>query len=107
MGSLPVGRLLVRRYGLSDDQFARVEDLLPGRPGPIGRDSALGNRRFVEAVIWKFRSGAPWRDLPERFGASRDQAIGRSRGGPTTKIHVIVDALGNPLALRLTGALSL
>ena len=32
-----------------------------------------------------------------------DQAIGRSRGGPTTKIHVIVDALGNPLALSLTG----
>jgi transposase len=32
-----------------------------------------------------------------------DQAIGRSRGGLTTKIHVIVDALGNPLALRLTG----
>ena len=31
-----------------------------------------------------------------------DQAIGRSRGGPTTKIDVIVDALGNPLALRLT-----
>ena len=32
-----------------------------------------------------------------------DQAIGRSRGGLTTKIHVIVDALGNPLALSLTG----
>ena len=29
--------------------------------------------------------------------------MGRSRGGPTTKIHVIVDALGNPLALRSTG----
>src|ERR1700730_1652238 len=27
-----------------------------------------GNRLFVEAVIWKFRAGAPWRDLPERFG---------------------------------------
>jgi transposase len=32
-----------------------------------------------------------------------DQAIGRSRGGLTTKIHVIVDALGNPLALSLNG----
>ena len=32
-----------------------------------------------------------------------DQAIGRSRGGLTTKIHMIVDALGNPLALSLTG----
>ena len=34
------------------------------------------------------------------------QAIGRSRGGPTTKIHGIVDALGNPLALSLTGGQS-
>lgn len=111
---------------------------------------------FVEAVIWKFRAGPPWRDLPERFGAWKnihtrssrwskngvwerlfralvddpdneyaqidatvvrahqpsagalktrglDQAIGRSRGGLTTKIHVIVDALGNPLALSPTG----
>jgi hypothetical protein len=33
-----------------------------------GRSSELGNRLFVEAVIWKSRSGAPWRDLPERFG---------------------------------------
>jgi transposase len=40
--------------------------LLPGRPGHVGRNSELGNRLFVEAVIWKF--GAPWRDLPERFG---------------------------------------
>ena len=36
--------------------------------GHVGRNSELGNRLFVEAVIWKFRSGAPWRDLPERFG---------------------------------------
>lgn len=58
----------MRRYALRDDQFGRIEGLLPGRPGSVGRNSELGNRLFVEAVIWKFRSGAPWRDLPERFG---------------------------------------
>ena len=58
----------MKRYGLRDDQFARIERLLPGRPGTVGRNSEHGNRLFVEAVIWKFRSGAPWRDLPERFG---------------------------------------
>ena len=58
----------MKRYGLRDDQFARIELLLPGRRGAVGRNSELGNRVFVEAVIWKFRSGAPWRDLPERFG---------------------------------------
>jgi transposase len=59
---------MVKRYGLRDDQFARIENFLPGRPGHVGRNSEGGNRLFVEAVIWKFRSGAPWRDLPERFG---------------------------------------
>ena len=59
----------MKRYGLRDDQFARTEHLLPGRPGHVGRDSERGNQLFVDAVIWKSRSGAPWRDLPERFGA--------------------------------------
>src|ERR1019366_8672383 len=58
----------MKRHGLRDDQFARIENLLPGRPGTVGRDSDRGNRLFVEAVIWKFRVGAPWRDLPQRFG---------------------------------------
>ena len=58
----------MKRHGLRDDRFARIENPLPGRPGSVGRNSDLGNRLFVEAVIWKFRSGAPWRDLPERFG---------------------------------------
>ena len=58
----------MRRYALSDDQFARIEHLLPGRPGHVGRHSDKGNRLFGEAIIWKFRTGAPWRDLPGRFG---------------------------------------
>jgi Putative transposase of IS4/5 family (DUF4096) len=35
---------------------------------PPGVTAIAGNRLFVEAVIWKLRAGAPWRDLPERFG---------------------------------------
>jgi len=53
----------------SDFLVQWIERLLPGRPGYVGRDSELGNRLFVEAVIWKFRTGIPWRDLPTRFGA--------------------------------------
>jgi hypothetical protein len=49
----------MKHYGLRDDQFARIETLLPGRRGTVGRSSELGNRLFVEAVIWKFPSGAP------------------------------------------------
>src|SRR5665213_3319894 len=36
--------------------------------GVPARSVATANRLFVEAVIWKFRVGTPWRDLPERFG---------------------------------------
>lgn len=58
---------MVKRYGLRDDQWDRIKDILPGREGHVG-GTAKDNRLFVEAVIWKFRSGAPWRDLPDRFG---------------------------------------
>lgn len=39
----------------------------------------------------------------EKNGGQQEQALGRSRGGFSTKIHVNVDALGNPLRYRLTG----
>lgn len=58
----------MERHGLRDGQFARIENLLPGRPGTVGRNSEVGNRLFVNAVIWKFRTGVPWRDLPEHSG---------------------------------------
>lgn len=59
-----------RRYGLRDDQWERIEDLLPGRVGSEGRP-AKGNRLFVDAVLYCYRTGIPWRDLPERFGDFR------------------------------------
>jgi transposase len=138
---------------LRDDQWARLEPLLPGKAGDRGV-TAKDNRLFIEAVLWMARTGAPWRDLPAPFGhwhsvymrfsrwskqgvwarlaavladdpdleelfvdstivrahqhaagapkKAVPQAIGRSRGGLSTKIHAAVEALGNPLRLRLS-----
>ena len=134
------------RMVLRDDQGERIAPLVPGKVGDPGRSGA-NNRRFVEAVLWIARVGAPWRDLPEGYGnwnsvfqrfrrwaragvfdrifealsddadfeyvivdgtivrvhqhetgakgGTQNQAIGRSRGGLTTKIVALVDALGN------------
>ena len=134
------------RFVVSDAVWEKVAPLLPGKvsdPGATARD----NRLFLEAVLWRVRAGAPWRDLPSAFGkwnsvfqrfrrwvksgviervfgclsgepdfeyalidgtivtahqkasgargGTQNQAIGRSRGGLTTKIVALVDALGN------------
>ena len=47
-----------------------MSGLLPGRAGTVGRPAA-DNRLFVEAVLYRYRAGIPWRDLPERFGDFR------------------------------------
>ncbi len=57
----------MRRYALRDDQWSPIEVLLPGRVGHVGV-TARDNRLFVEAVLYRYRAGIPWRDLPERFG---------------------------------------
>ena len=57
----------MRRYGLRDDQWDRIKDFLPGRENSVGV-TAADNRLFVEAVLYRYRAGIPWRDLPERFG---------------------------------------
>lgn len=60
----------MRRYALRDDQWARIKDLLPGREETVWV-TAKDNRLFVEAVLYRYRAGIAWRDLPERFGDFR------------------------------------
>ena len=56
------------RYALRDDQWERLEQLgLPGHSGHVGV-TAKDNRLFVEAVLYRFRAGIAWRDLPGHFG---------------------------------------
>ena len=133
------------RTVLSDAMWAQVEHMLPGKATDPGGTSA-DNRLFLEAVLWRFRTGSPWRDLPDRFGnwnsvyirfrrwtlsgvfervfntlseefdlecvfvdgtvvqahqkasgargGTCRQGIGRSRGGLTSKVVAVVDALG-------------
>jgi len=58
----------MRRYALRNDQWEKIELLLPGKEGDVGV-TAKDNRLFVEAVLYRYRAGIPWRDLP--FGDFR------------------------------------
>jgi len=69
---------MTRRYALRDDQWERIKNLLPGRVGHVG-GTATDNRLFVDAVLYRYRAGIPWRDLPERFGDFRVVHIRFSR----------------------------
>ena len=146
--------MVVGRYELTEVQWRRINVLLPGRAGMVGRPAA-DNRLFVQGVLWILRSGMRWQDMPERYGKyksvhkrftrsaaagvwdrvfadllkdggnrsvmidssvvrahqqaatpeKRDQesALRRSRGGLTTKIHLLANSLGLPLCFVLTG----
>ena len=56
----------VRRYELTDEQFALVSDLLPGngRRGGQWKD----HRTVLNGIFWILHTGAQWRELPERYG---------------------------------------
>ncbi|WP_243878351.1 IS5 family transposase [Streptomyces sp. SUK 48] len=147
----------MRRHELSDAEWEFVRPLLP--ESLRGR-KRLDDRRVLNGIVWKFRTGTAWRDVPERYGpwatlhtrfrrwaadgtfdrmlqaaqakadaagdiewlvsvdstivrahqhaagarkGGRDPALGRSRGGLTSKIHLACDGRGRPLAFVLTG----
>lgn len=145
------------RHQLTDQTWNKIYPCLKAIAG-IYTGNEAKTRRFVDAVHWIMRTGAPWADLPaevgkgntvfKRFanwcaknvweqlhaqfmtdpdlewllldstvvrahpcaagapqveGNQTEQALGRSVGGFSTKIHVVVDAHGNPLRLLLTG----
>jgi transposase len=54
-----------RRHELSEIEWARLRPLLPSRKaGKQRRD----DRQIINGILWKLATGAPWRDLPERYG---------------------------------------
>jgi transposase len=99
----------MRRYGLRDDQWDRIKDLLPGREGSVGV-TACDNRLFVEAVLalgqkrcLAARVRAPGRGRRQRICDDRQHHRSRpsaQRGRPKKAGE---DALGNPTGFFLTG----
>jgi transposase len=55
------------RHDISDHMWSLLEPHLPGREGSWG-GVAYDNRKFINAVFWIMRTGAPWRDLPPSYG---------------------------------------
>ena len=53
------------RYDLTDFEWRVIEPLLPNKPRGVPR---VDDRRVLNGIFWVLRSGAPWRDLAERFG---------------------------------------
>jgi transposase len=56
-----------KRYELTQAQWERIAPMLPGKDSDPGRTGG-DNRLFVNGCLWVLRSGAHWRDLPERYG---------------------------------------
>jgi transposase len=55
------------RGDLTNEQWTRLQPLLPAQKPRTGRP-AHDHRRIVNGILWIDRTGAPWRDLPERYG---------------------------------------
>jgi transposase len=57
----------MRRHELTDFEWKVIEPLLPNKPRGVPR---ANDRRVLNGILWRFRTGSPWRDIPERYGPS-------------------------------------
>jgi transposase len=57
----------MKRHELTDEEWELIADLMPAS-GPEGGHPWRDHRVMLNAMMWVLRTGAPWRDLPERFG---------------------------------------
>ena len=79
---------MLHRHAITDEQWALIKGLLPKR----GRKA--NNRLFVDAVFWLAKTGAPWRDLPRRFGAWNSVFRRFSRWSKSGVLARVAQALG-------------
>ena len=56
-----------RRHELTDLEWAIIAPLLPNKPRGVPR---VDDRRTINGILWRFRTGSPWADVPDRYGPS-------------------------------------
>ncbi len=56
-----------RRYELTDMEWSIIQPLLPNKPRGVPR---VDDRRVLNGILWRFRTGSPWAEIPERYGPS-------------------------------------
>ncbi len=54
-----------RRYELTDFEWSIIQPLLPNKPRGVPR---VNDRKVLNGILWRFRTGSPWADIPERYG---------------------------------------
>lgn len=54
-----------RRYELTDFEWSVIQPLLPNKSRGVPR---VDDRRVLNGILWRFRTGSPWADIPERYG---------------------------------------
>ena len=84
-----------RRHELTDEQWDRIRDHLPGKAGDPGR-TAADNRLFVNAVLYVLKTGIPWEDLPERLGKPNSVWKRYDRWCASGVWQGVAKALGDP-----------
>ena len=87
------------RKMLRNDQWERIEHLLPGKARDCGV-TAKDNRLFVEGVLWIARTGSPWRDLPAQLGNWHNVYTRFSRWGKTGVWQRVIEAVSTDTDLQ-------
>ncbi len=65
------------RFDLTDFEWSVIEPILPNKPRGVPR---VDDRRVLNGIFWRLRTGAPWADIPERYGP-HTTCVNRSTGG--------------------------
>jgi transposase len=96
-GDLVATVAVTRRHDLTDAQWAALMPLLPAGRRP-GRPPTWTKRQLIDGIRWRIRVGAPWRDVPERYGSwAAAYALFRrwQRDGTWAKILTVLQAVAD------------